>query len=122
MDSFLACEVSLSLSDSLQRAGAIHTIPSLYERRYNINSQHVKSQSETHIFTVWILSFFLVLIHNIVKEQMFSYMYTGINLTIVSKDYIPSGEKHRKQHTAEKLFYKKGTWIQLQIDCNFFLR
>lgn len=54
---FLACEVSLSLSDSLQRAGAIHTIPSRYERCYNINSQHVKSQSETHIFTVWILSF-----------------------------------------------------------------
>lgn len=47
-------------------------------------------------------------------------MYTGINLTNVSKDYIPSREKHRKQHTAEKLFYKKGTWIQLQKDCNFF--
>lgn len=43
-----------------------------------------------------------------------------INLTNVSKDYIPSGEKHQKQHTAEKLFYKKGTWIQLQKDCNFF--
>lgn len=41
-----------------------------------------------------------------------------INLTIVSKDYIPSGEKTRKQHTAEKLVHQKGALIQ--NDCNFF--
>lgn len=42
-----------------------------------------------------------------------------INLTNVSKDYIPSGEKKtRKQHTAETLVHQKCALIQ--NDCNFF--